>query len=324
MSAIDKVMYVFPGQGSQYPGMGKDLYQGYETAREIFDQANDILNYDLVRVAFTDPDDQIGLTRYTQPILLTHQMACFRVFQELTNSKITPVLSAGHSLGEYTALIVAGVLSFEDGLKLVSKRGELMGQHGQGSMLALPLTRDDAQLIAENNGCQVATMNLPQQTVVGGKDSDIEKLESAFAELYPRKRAVKLDTEGAFHTDLMKTAALAFKETLEQASFAPTTMGVVSNFTAELHAEDGSATKNLLFEQLFKPVNWVGCLKTSISFGIKTIIEFGGGIGKAPEPENKRPNLESIIKKNFRSFECPIDYYPAINLKTVEESAKSF
>ena len=199
-----------------------------------------------------------------------------------------------------------------------------MGEYGQGSMLALPLMRDDAQLIAENHGCQVATMNLPQQTVVGGKDSDIEKLESAFAELYPRKRAVKLDTEGAFHTDLMKTAALAFKETLEQASFAPSTIGVVSNFTAELHAEDGSATKNLLFEQLFKPVNWVGCLKTSVSFGIKTIIEFGGGIGKAPEPENKRPNLESIIKKNFRSFECPIDYYPAINLKTVEESAKSF
>ena len=107
MSAIDKVMYVFPGQGSQYPGMGKDLYQGFETAREIFDQANDILNYDLVRIAFKDPDDQIGLTRYTQPILLTHQIACLRVFQEFTGSKITPVLSAGHSLGEYTALIIA-------------------------------------------------------------------------------------------------------------------------------------------------------------------------------------------------------------------------
>ena len=114
MSAIDKVMYVFPGQGSQYPGMGQDLYHGFETAKEIFEQANDILNYDLVRIAFTDPDSQIGLTRYTQPILLTHQIACFRVFQELTNSKITPVLSTGHSFGEYTALIVDGVLSFEN------------------------------------------------------------------------------------------------------------------------------------------------------------------------------------------------------------------
>ena len=110
MSEIDKVMYVFPGQGSQYPGMGQDLYLGFATAKEIFEQANDILNYDLVKIAFTDPNDQIGLTRYTQPILLTHQMACFRVFQELTSSKIAPVLSAGHSLGEYTALIVAGVL----------------------------------------------------------------------------------------------------------------------------------------------------------------------------------------------------------------------
>ncbi len=324
MSAIDKVMYVFPGQGSQYPGMGKDLYQGFETAREIFDQANDILDYDLVRIAFKDPDDQIGLTRYTQPILLTHQIACLRVFQEFTGSKITPVLSAGHSLGEYTALIIAGVLSFEDGLKLVSKRGELMGQHGQGSMLALPLTRDDAQLIAENNGCQIATLNLPQQTVVGGKDPDIESLESAFTELYPRKRAVKLDTEGAFHTDLMETAALAFMATLEQTSFSPATMGVLSNFTTELHAKDGSTSKDLLFKQLFKPVNWVGCLKTSMSLGINTIIEFGGGIGKAPEPENKRPNLESIIKKNFRAFEYPINYYPAINLNTIQESAKSF
>ncbi|MBM23998.1 MAG: hypothetical protein CMD78_07020 [Gammaproteobacteria bacterium] len=324
MSTIDKVMFVFPGQGSQYPRMGEDLYHSFETAKEIFERANDILNYDLVRIAFKDPDNQIGLTRYTQPVLLTHQVACLRVFQEMTTSEVTPVLSAGHSLGEYTALIVAGVLSFEDGLKLVSKRGELMGQYGQGSMLALPLTRDDAQLIAEKHGCQLATMNLLQQTVVGGKDSDIEKLEAAFAELYPRKKAVKLDTEGAFHTDLMKTAALAFKEILEQTSFAPSTMGVVSNYTAELHAGDGSATKNLLFDQLFKPVNWLGCLKTSLSFGIKTIIEFGGGIGKEPEPENKRPNLQSIIKKNFRAFDYPIDYYPAINLKTIEESAKSF
>jgi len=324
MPVIDKVMYVFPGQGSQYPGMGEDLYHSFETAKKIFEEANDILSYDLVRIAFKDPDDQIGLTRYTQPVLLTHQMACFKVFQELTNSKITPVLSVGHSLGEYTALIVAGVLSFEDGLKLVSERGQLMGQYGQGSMLAMPLTRDDAQLIAEKHGCQVATINLPQQTVVGGKDSDIEKLEVAFAELYPRKKAVKLDTEGAFHTDLMQTAALAFKDNLEQANFAPSTMGVVSNYTAELHPRDGSAAKNLLFEQLFKPVNWLGCLKTSLSFGIKTIIEFGGGIGKASEPENKRPNLESIIKKNFRAFDYPIDYFPAINLKTIEESAKSF
>ena len=324
MSMIDKVMFVFPGQGSQYPRMGEDLYHSFETAKEIFERANDILNYDLVRIAFKDPDNQIGLTRYTQPVLLTHQVACLRVFQEMTTSEVTPVLSAGHSLGEYTALIVAGVLSFEDGLKLVSERGELMGQYGQGSMLAMPLTRDDAQLIAEKHRCQVATINLPQQTVVGGKDSDIEKLEAAFAELYPRKKAVKLDTEGAFHTDLMQTAALAFKEILEGASFDPSTMGVVSNYTAELHAGDGSATKNLLFQQLFRPVNWLGCLKTSVSFGIKTIIEFGGGIGKAPEPENKRPNLESIIKKNFRAFDCSIDYYPAINLKTIEQSAKSF
>ena len=149
-------------------------------------------------------------------------------------------------------------------------------------------------------------------------------MEAAFAELYPRKKAVKLDTEGAFHTDLVQTAALAFKDNLDQASFAPSTMGVVSNYTAELHPGDGSATKNLLFQQLFKPVNWLGCLKTSVSFGIKTIIEFGGGIGKEPQPENKRPNLESIIKKNFRALECSIDYYPAINLKTIEESAQSF
>ena len=323
MSEMNKLMYVFPGQGSQYQGIGYDLCQHFAVARKVFDQASNILGYDLSKIAFHDPEDQINLTRFTQPILLTHQIACLRVFQELSDSPLVPVLTAGHSLGEYTALVVADVLSFEDGLKLVSRRGELMGKYGEGSMLAMPLSREATETLAEHHHCQVATINLPNQTVVGGKDSDIDQLESAFKELYPKKRAVKLNTEGAFHTDLMRTAAMEFNTTLEQTSFYSGNVPVLSNFTAKLHENNAKAMRNSLFEQLTKPVDWLGCLEASISFEIDAIVEFGGGIGREPEPANKRPNLESIIKKNYKAFNYHISYYSAINIESIKESVAS-
>ena len=317
------LMCIFPGQGSQYRGIGKDLYENYESARNIYHQASEILGYDLVELSFSDQKGQISLTRYTQPVLFTHQTVCFTIFNELTDNKHAPDLLVGHSLGEYTALVAAGSISFKDGLELVRKRGELMSNYGSGSMLALPFNQVESASFAEDFGCQVATINIQQQTVVGGTDSNIDQLQEHISTLYPKKRTVKLDTEGAFHTDLMKDAADEFKTILERTNFGPLNVPVLSNYSADIHPQDGSSTADLLYQQLYKPVNWLGCMKTSLDYQIDTIIEIGGGIGKGEKPEEKRPNLEAMTKKNFRSFKHEMSYYAAINTSTITQSANS-
>ena len=161
------VMFVFPGQGSQYAGMGSDLCAEFPVADRIYSEANEILGYDIKSLSANGHEEELGLTRHTQPALLTHQAACLEVFRELTGNAITARVAAGHSLGEYTALVAAGVISFADGLRLVKRRGELMGQHGEGGMLALGLTVEEARPLADRFYCQLASCNLPQQTVVG-------------------------------------------------------------------------------------------------------------------------------------------------------------
>ena len=169
-----KIMFVFPGQGSQYAGMGSDLCAEFPIAQRVYAEANDVLGYDIQALSANGPEEELGLTRHTQPALLTHSIACLEVFRELTGGKVQPVMAAGHSLGEYSALVAAGVISFADGLRLVKRRGELMGQHGEGGMLALSLTLEEAAPLADRFFCQVGTCNLPEQTVVGGTDADLD------------------------------------------------------------------------------------------------------------------------------------------------------
>ena len=318
-----EIMYIFPGQGSQYKGIGKDLYSEFQVAKDLYHQANEILGYDIVKLSFDDEDQKIGLTEFTQPVLLTHQIACLTVFSQLTEHHLKPKLMAGHSLGEYAALVTSGCISFEDGLKLVSRRGQLMGEHGQGSMLALPFNHEESASLAEEYDCQVATINLEQQTVVGGTESNIASLQENISKLYPKKRTVKLDTEGAFHTDLMFVAAEEFKKTLSETNFLPMKTPVLSNYSTKVHNESGNETADLLFHQLYKTVNWLGCMRTSVNYAIDTIIEFGGGIGGGEDPSEKRPNLEAISKKNFRGFKREMSYYAAINTSTINETANN-
>ncbi|MBT8102804.1 MAG: ACP S-malonyltransferase, partial [Gammaproteobacteria bacterium] len=131
-----KVLFVFPGQGAQYRGIGSDIYKEHATAKKVYAQASDVLGYDLAELCFNDRDEQLNLTRFTQPALLTHSIACLEVFRELTDDRLKPAMTAGHSLGEYSALVAAKALSFETALGLVQKRGELMGTHGEGEMTA--------------------------------------------------------------------------------------------------------------------------------------------------------------------------------------------
>jgi [acyl-carrier-protein] S-malonyltransferase len=317
-----KILYVFPGQGSQYRGMGSDLVAEFPVAKDLYAQASAILGYDMTELSFRDPREQLGLTRFTQPALLTHEVACLEAFRSLTGERVRPQIAAGHSLGEYTALVMAGALTFENALKLVSRRGELMSELGRGGMVATTLDLAAAAALADKHFCGIGAHNLPDQVVVAGETPDLDKLVAEMEAAYPNKRAVPLKTEGAFHTYLMVTAAQQFRRVLEQTEFAGVQADVLSNYTGKLHESSPDAIRSRLFFQLFNPVQWVSCMSTAIDAGIDTVIELGGGIGKGEGPDGKRPNLETIIKKSLKWREHQAQYLPAITAAGIRATAQ--
>ncbi len=313
-------MLVFPGQGAQYAGMGSDLYEIFDAGREVYDQASSVLGYDMRELSFSDPEGKIGLTRYTQPALLTHSIACLRVVESLSGGTLAPMAAAGHSLGEYSALVAAGALTFDDALRLVSERGRLMGEHGEGGMLALAMEAEEARQLANRHCCQVAGLNLPTQTVVGGTQADLEQLATDLTENYPRKRGTPLATEGAFHTYLMVKAAREFRVVLSATEFSAPRYPVLSNYTARPHDPAPDAMRTRLFFQLINPVNWVGCMQWAVENGVSSFLELGGGIGRGETPAEKRPNLQAMLKKYCRLTGHEAGIHAVIN----EASAREF
>ena len=314
------ILYVFPGQGSQYEGMGKDICDAFEVAAGVYDTATELLGYDIRDMSFNNPDDQLNLTRYTQPALLTHHIACLEVFREKAGGAVQPTMAAGHSLGEYSALVAANAMSFETALRLVQKRGELMGEHGEGEMTAFMMTLDDIRPLAEQFHCAVSACNQPMQTVIGGSSKDLEALEAKVAEEFPRKKAIRLKTEGAFHTYYMDRAADLFQSALAEAEMQAPEIKVLSNYTGGFHDPEVDGIKERLYLQLKHPVMWMDNLVTAFGEGIERIYEFGGGIGPGG-PDEKRPNLESMIKKAARAAGSEAIYTPAINRATLDTAA---
>ncbi len=321
--STEHIAFIFPGQGSQYRGMGSDLCEEYPVARRIYERASRALGYDLAGLCFTDPDEQLNLTRFTQPALLTHSIACLEVFRELTDHRINPRTAAGHSLGEYSALVAAGSLRFEEALRLVQKRGELMGTYGEGEMLAFPVELEQVRPLAEKHYCAIAACNLPDQTVVGGRGDDLDRLLQEAQDRFPRKRPVRLKTEGAFHTYFMVSAAVRYREFLDSAAVASPALQVLSNFTGGYHEADPSLIKSRLFFQLFHPVLWNNNLQRLLQDGATLLVEFGGGIGSGETPAAKRPNLEGVIKKALRSSESAAQYFAVINNATLQATAET-
>jgi [acyl-carrier-protein] S-malonyltransferase len=302
--------------------MGSDLVEAFPVARDVYARASEVVGYDMTELAFRDPRDELNLTRFTQPALLTHEVACLEAFRSLVGDRIKPALGAGHSLGEYTALVNAGALTFDAALKLVQRRGELMSEFGRGGMLATTLDLPTAQALADKFFCGIGGCNLPDQTVVAGETKDLDALAAELATAFPNKRGVRLNTEGAFHTYLMVNAAQEFRSVLEQTEFGPLGVDTLSNYTGKLHESASNAIRSRLFFQLFNPVKWVSCINTAVDAGIDAVVEFGGGIGKGEGVEGKRPNLESIVKKSLKWREHQAQYLAAISAATIRATAE--
>ena len=179
---------------------------------------------------------------------------------------MVPELGAGHSLGEYSALVMAGALTFENALKLVSRRGALMSELGRGGMVATTLDLPTAAALADKYFCGIGAHNMPDQVVIAGESADLDKLCAEMEAA--KKRAVRLNTEGAFHTYLMVAAAQQFRQVLDATEFSGVAIDVVSNYTGQLHSNAPEAIRSRLFFQLFNPVQWVGCMNTAIDSGV--------------------------------------------------------
>ena len=322
------LMYIFPGQGSQYVGIGSDLYEEFAAAREIYQRASDVLGFDVARLSFEGPKEQLDKTAYTQPALLTHSIACLEVFRELTDGRWSPTVVAGHSLGEYSALVAAEALTLEDAVQLVRQRGKLMSQYGRGKMVAFRLDLDSIKSIADGYYCGIGGCNLPDQTVVCGFEEDLDEVIEEVVEKFGKAKAGRyLNTEGAFHTYLMMAAAEHFRAHLEAVSVQTPKVNVLSNYTGGYHSPDPAKIRAALFFQIFHPVKWMWGLRQAIGDGVNTIIEFGGGIGRerpgieVQQPSTRKPNLEGITKKSLELNGHAGLYMSAINSNSLRRSA---
>lgn len=270
---------LFPGQGSQKVGMGKNHYEENPHFKKRVDSASDILNYDLAEIMFEGPAEKLKQTQYTQPAIFVHSLALF----EMLN--LEPGMTAGHSLGEFTALAASKALSFEDALTLVSKRGFLMqraGEENPGTMAALIGMKDDeVQNICEqasnelNKVVNAANFNSPGQVVISGDEKAIDRaLEIAKEE--GCRLAKKLPVSGAFHTSLMEPAYSGLKESLEKVNIADPICPVYCNYSAEPTQSADQIRENLL-NQLMNPVLWTQSVLNMDRDGAKKFIEVGPG-----------------------------------------------
>ncbi|SHJ68915.1 ACP S-malonyltransferase [Hespellia stercorisuis] len=300
---MSKIAFLFPGQGAQSAGMGRDFYETSEIARRIFDKASELLGFDMKELCFEE-NDRLDQTEYTQAALVTTCLAMAKVVEE---QGLTPDVTAGLSLGEYCAIQMAGGMSVEDAITTVRTRGILMQNTvpaGVGAMAAILGMDSEAieGVIADLEGVTVANYNCPGQTVITGYTEAVEKANEALLAA-GAKRAVMLKVSGPFHSPLLKEAGVKLGEVLADVELSPLKIPYVTNVTAE-YVKDISATKELLAEQVASSVRWEQSVRAMLADGVDTFVEIGPG-----------RTLAGFMKKISRDVKM-------VNIQSVEDLGK--
>ena len=298
------VAFLFPGQGAQTVGMGKDLYDAVPAAKAIFDEADQALGFSLSQLCFEGPMETLTQTINTQPAILTASVAAYEAAREALQAKgLTPSFTAGHSLGEYSSLVAAGSMTFTDAVKLVRERGRLMqaaGDEQEGAMAAvMGMPEDQLQAICEANGVDMANLNSAEQIVISGSKEGIEAAQKA-AEEGGARRVVPLTVSAAFHSSLMDPAVPGMRTALASAAISAPTYPVVGNVTAQ-PLETADEVTDELARQIRSSVQWFRTVEYLRDNGVTTFIEIGPG-----------KVLTGLVKRTFAEAEV-------MNIGTLEE-----
>jgi len=280
MAELSKVAYVFPGQGSQSTGMGLDLYDSYPSAKAVFDEADASLGFPLSRICFEGPDEELTKTHNVQPAILAVSIACLKAIGEADIVNFpSPTFVAGHSLGEYTALVAAGTLGLTDAVLLVRERGRLMYEAGlknPGSMLAvIGLEEETVKDISLHSGTEISNINCPGQIVISGATQALAEADK-LARARGARVLIPLKVSGAFHSALIEPVIAEFSKIVSNVRFQPPSIPVISNVTAR-PLTDADSIKKELVKQLRNCIQWQGSVEYMVHSGVTIFYEIGPG-----------------------------------------------
>ena len=313
---MSKTAFLFPGQGSQSVGMGKDLADNFSVAREVFEEADQALGFSISKLCFEGPEDELRKTVNTQPAILTVSVAALRVLQQ---AEISFDITAGHSLGEYSALVAAGVLDFADAVRLVNKRGQFMQEAvplGEGAMAAvMGMEREKvveicAEVEKEAGAVQAVNFNCPGQIVIAGKTVAVEKAAAAL-KAAGAKRAIMLPVSAPFHSTLLQPAAEKLALELEKVSFHEPKLPVVANVTGKI-STNSNEIKQLLVTQAANPVLWEDCVATVAAYGATVSVEVGPGKVLTGFTKKIAPEIATFNVEDMESLQKTLDYFKEV------------